>query len=41
MNWKPEKLIEELKELIQNCEDNEIVGLASVLLCLLDQEYFN
>jgi len=35
MDWKPDKLIEELQELIENCSDNELVGLASCLLCAL------
>lgn len=35
MKWTPDKLIEELQELIENSSDNEVVGLAGALLCAL------
>jgi len=38
MEYKTDKLIEELKEFIENSSDNEAVGLASTLLCQLDPD---
>jgi hypothetical protein len=41
MSYTYDALIEELRQLINNCNDNKIVGVASVLLCLLSPDHYN